>query len=93
MIDIEVRLLVDNAYERTKALLIEKREQVEKVAKALLKKEILFKSDLEDLIGLRPYEREYDIHKPAPLPAEDESIEAPAEADPAELTTLPEAEQ
>ncbi len=90
MIDIEVRGLVDAAYERTKALLEEKREQVEKVAKALLKKEILFKADLELLIGARPYEREYDIHKPAPLEAEEESILIPSEADPAELTTLPE---
>jgi len=56
MIDEEVRKLIDEGYVRTKKLLVEKREQVEKLAKELLKKEVLFKSDLEVLIGKRPYE-------------------------------------
>ena len=56
MIDEEVRKMIDIAYERTKALLGEKREQVEKLAKELLTKEVLFKSDVEELIGKRPYE-------------------------------------
>ncbi len=56
LIDEEVRALIQKAYDITKALLTEKREQLEKVAKALLEKEILFKSDLEDLIGRRPHD-------------------------------------
>jgi len=56
LIDEEVRKMIDIAYERTKALLVEKRVQVEKLAKALLTKEVLFKSDVEALIGRRPYE-------------------------------------
>ncbi len=56
MIDEEVRKMIDIAYERTKALLVDKREQVEKLAKELLTKEVLFKSDVEELIGKRPYE-------------------------------------
>jgi AFG3 family protein len=56
MIDEEVRKLIDNAYQITKKLLIEKRGDVEKLAKELLKKEVLFKSDVEALIGKRPYE-------------------------------------
>ncbi|MGN6616404.1 MAG: ATP-dependent zinc metalloprotease FtsH, partial [Ilyomonas sp.] len=56
MIDEEVRKLIDAAYERTKALLIEKREQVEILAKELLHKEVLYKSDVEALIGKRPFE-------------------------------------
>jgi cell division protease FtsH len=56
IIDTEVRLLIDNAYNRTKALLTEKKNEVEKLAKELLVKEVLFKSDLETLIGKRPYE-------------------------------------
>ena len=56
MIDEEVRKMIDISYERTKALLIDKREQVEKLAKELLTKEVLFKSDVEELIGKRPYE-------------------------------------
>ncbi len=58
-IDEEVRNIVQVAYERTKVLLNEKREQLEIIAQALLKKEILFKSDLEDLIGIRPSEIEH----------------------------------
>jgi AFG3 family protein len=56
IIDEEVRKLIDAAYERTKSLLGEKKQQVEKLAEALLEKEVLFQSDVEALIGKRPYE-------------------------------------
>ncbi|HWI90885.1 MAG TPA: ATP-dependent zinc metalloprotease FtsH [Flavisolibacter sp.] len=55
MIDEEVRKLIDNAYIRTKNLLTEKRAEVEKLAEALLDKEVLFQSDVEALIGPRPF--------------------------------------
>lgn len=58
VIDEEVRKLIDNAYKRTLNLLTEKREQLNAVAKALLEKEILFKSDLEELIGKRSFDEE-----------------------------------
>jgi cell division protease FtsH len=51
-----VRKLIDVAYLRTKALLTEKKAEVEKLAEALLEKEVLFQSDVETLIGPRPYE-------------------------------------
>ena len=54
-IDSEVKRIVDNAYDRTKKLLIEKRDQLEKIAKKLLEKEILFQNDMENLIGKRPF--------------------------------------
>jgi cell division protease FtsH len=56
LIDEEVRKLIDVAYLRTKALLTEKKAEVEKLAEALLEKEVLFQSDVETLIGPRPYE-------------------------------------
>ncbi len=56
IIDQEVRKLIDEAYIKTKELLTEKREDVEKLAKELLVKEVLFKSDVEALIGKRPFE-------------------------------------
>ncbi|GAC1416924.1 MAG: ATP-dependent zinc metalloprotease FtsH [Flavisolibacter sp.] len=56
MIDEEVRKLIDEAYERTKRLLNDKKKEVEKLAEALLDKEVLFQSDVEILIGPRPYE-------------------------------------
>jgi AFG3 family protein len=55
-IDEEVRKLIQAAYDRTLELLKDKKDQLELIAKELLKKEILFKQDLEDIIGMRPYE-------------------------------------
>jgi cell division protease FtsH len=56
LIDEEVRKLLEIAYERTKDLLREKKEDVEKLAEALLDKEVLFQSDVEKLIGRRPFD-------------------------------------
>ncbi len=56
MIDEEVRKIIDKAYERTKALLTLRKKEVEILARELLKTEVLFKSDVEQLIGKRPYE-------------------------------------
>ncbi len=55
IIDEEVRTIISNAYEKTKALLIEKRGALEKVALVLLEKEVIFQTDLVDLIGERPH--------------------------------------
>jgi AFG3 family protein len=56
LIDNEVRKLVDEAYVRTIKLLTEKRDKVEKLALALLDREVLHQNDVEDLIGKRPFE-------------------------------------
>jgi len=56
-IDDEVRILVDSCYERTKDLLLHKKNNLEIVANELLKKEIIFQSDLEKLIGKRPFSK------------------------------------
>ncbi len=58
IIDEEVRKIIDNAYSATLSLLREKKEQVEILAKALLEKEVLHKSDVEELIGKRPFKEE-----------------------------------
>lgn len=55
MIDQEVRELVAKQYERAKALLTERRHELEVIAHHLLEKEVLLKSDLEELIGPRPF--------------------------------------
>jgi cell division protease FtsH len=56
LIDQEVRELIDKVYKRTKALLIEKQEGLEALAVKLLEKEILFQSDLEEILGKRPFD-------------------------------------
>ena len=61
IIDEEVRKIIDIAYIRTKKLLTEKRDAVEKLAKELLLKEVLFQSDVEALIGKRPFEEKKSL--------------------------------
>lgn len=56
IIDQEVRKLIDLSFERTKLLLTQKKDEVKKLAEALLEKEVLFQSDVEILIGKRPFE-------------------------------------
>ena len=75
LIDEEVRKLIDTSYERTKKLLEDKKEQVIKLAEALLDKEVLFQSDVEALIGKRPYE-EKKILDDEVVPAETGEISA-----------------
>lgn len=57
MIDNEVRKLISDVYTRTKDLLIEKKEGLQKLAEKLLEKEILFQSDLEEILGKRPFDQ------------------------------------
>ena len=61
LIDNEVRKLIDEAYEKTKDLLTVKKAEVEKLANALLEREVLFQSDVEALIGKRPFEEKKSL--------------------------------
>lgn len=56
LIDSEVRAQINAVYARTKQLLLDKREGLIKLAEKLLEKEILFQSDLEEILGKRPFE-------------------------------------
>ncbi|HVM86552.1 MAG TPA: ATP-dependent zinc metalloprotease FtsH [Puia sp.] len=56
LIDEEVRKLIEEAFNRTKHLLTDKGREVKILAEALLEKEVLFQSDVEALIGKRPFE-------------------------------------
>lgn len=78
LIDQEVRKLIDMAYDKTKELLTLKRAEVEKLANALLEKEVLFQSDVEALIGKRPFEEKkslVDEVLPETTPEEETSSE------------------
>lgn len=57
LIDQEVQKIVRQAYERVKSLLESRRKELEIVAQELLKREILFQTDLEELIGKRPFDK------------------------------------
>jgi AFG3 family protein len=56
-IDKEVKAIIDVAYGRTRALLTQHRQHLDVIARELLEKEILFQSDLERLIGKRPFDK------------------------------------
>ncbi|MDB5005359.1 MAG: hflB [Mucilaginibacter sp.] len=56
LIDNEVRNQINAVYARTKQLLLDKQEGLIKLADKLLEKEILFQSDLEEILGKRPFE-------------------------------------
>lgn len=58
LIDKEVQSIIEQAYQRVKDLLTEKKNELELVAKELLEKEIIFQQDLERLIGERPFQKE-----------------------------------
>ncbi|MCF8429219.1 MAG: ATP-dependent zinc metalloprotease FtsH [Bacteroidia bacterium] len=77
LIDQEVRNLVDMCYQKTKALLNEKKELLEILAQELLKKEIIFQADLEVILGKRPYE--YRNHEIEAMDAEKVRIDTEIE--------------
>lgn len=55
LIDEEVRKIVKTAYDRTFDLITKHHEDVERVAKRLLEKEVLDRDDMIELLGKRPF--------------------------------------
>ncbi|MFN4082480.1 MAG: ATP-dependent zinc metalloprotease FtsH [Bacteroidia bacterium] len=66
MIDIEVRNLIDECYNKTKQLLTEKRDKLEELAQLLLKKEILLQNDIEEVLGKRPFDKQEETIEDEP---------------------------
>ncbi|EIW86834.1 ATP-dependent metallopeptidase Hfl [Coniophora puteana RWD-64-598 SS2] len=60
MLDAEVRKMITDAHQRTTDLLTKHREDVEKVAKLLLDKEVISREDMIDLLGKRPFANKSD---------------------------------
>jgi cell division protease FtsH len=56
LIDNRVREIIDGQYERAQQMLREHRADLELLAKALLEKEVIHKSDIERMIGPRPFQ-------------------------------------
>jgi cell division protease FtsH len=75
VIDAEVRKLSEEAYIRVKKLLLEKMEFVKIIAEELLLKEVIYKDDIEKLIGKRPFDEQIVFDE---TPA---NIEQPATTD------------
>jgi len=66
LIDEETRKLVDNAYQETIMLLDAHKNELDAIAALLLEKEVIFREDLEAILGRRPIPQTTDA--PSPLP-------------------------
>lgn len=65
-IDDEVKKMTDIAYAKTKQILLSNKEKLTLLAEKLLEKEVIFKEDLEDIFGKRPYDKPEEILSPKP---------------------------
>ncbi len=66
MIDVEARKIIEEQYLRAQNLLRDKRKELDALANLLLEKEVLFKDDLEALIGKRPFEKQEPVQENNP---------------------------
>ncbi|KAI9060608.1 ATP-dependent metallopeptidase Hfl [Trametes sanguinea] len=92
MLDEEVRKMIIDAHQRTRELLTKHKDDVEKVAKLLLEKEVITREDMINLLGPRPFANRKDAmdkwleenspERSAPPPLEAEST-GPADPTPA----------
>ncbi|GIV42022.1 MAG: ATP-dependent zinc metalloprotease FtsH [Vicingaceae bacterium] len=58
MIDEEVKKLIDTAYKKTLEILSHNRDKLDLLAKKLLEKEVIYKEDLEEILGKRPWDKD-----------------------------------
>jgi ATP-dependent metalloprotease FtsH len=67
-IDEEVKKMTDIAYAKTRQILVSNKEKLTVLAEKLLEKEVIFKEDLEDIFGKRPFDKPEDSHSPDAIP-------------------------
>jgi ATP-dependent Zn protease len=70
--------MTDVAYAKTKRILMNNKEKLTVLAEKLLEKEVIFKEDLEDIFGKRPFDK--------PEESEVKKVEAP-QANPPEVNS------
>lgn len=61
VIDKEISTIIEEQYQRAITILSENRQKLEKLADILIEREVIFKDDLEELFGKRPFEKISDI--------------------------------
>ncbi len=88
MIDQEVSDMVETAYERTKKILLENRDKLERLAEELLVKEVIFKENLETILGKRQWEKpEPAVFKKEDEPSTNGAAKSEVNGDSAEATS------
>lgn len=61
MIDFEISNLIETAYKRAINLLNENRDKLDSLAQVLIDKEVIFREDLENIFGKRPFDKDKDM--------------------------------
>ena len=62
LIDTEIKKIIEQAYSRAKEILSENRDKLEELASILLKKEVIFREDLETIFGKRPFDESHEFN-------------------------------
>jgi ATP-dependent metalloprotease FtsH len=81
VIDEEVSKIIESAYERAKDLLTKNKDLLNRLAKTLLEKEVIFKEDLEEVLGHRQFDIAEEIAS-NPLPIDNLAVDTPSEETP-----------
>ncbi len=56
-IDTEVKRLIDEAYGRAKEIILASRDKLDKLAEVLYEREVIFRDDVEQIYGPRPWDK------------------------------------
>lgn len=75
LIDQEIKQIIEKQYDRAKQILTENKDKLTMLAKSLIEKEVIFKDDLVDIFGKRPFEKEEDEPQPESPQAEEQITE------------------
>lgn len=81
IIDEEVSAVIERAYERAKDILSSHRDKLEALADSLLQNEVIFREDVERILGARPFKTDKQLAAPSPEAATEAATESAPEAD------------
>jgi len=71
VIDSEIKKIIEEAYERAKKILLENKDKLHQLAEILLKKEVIFREDLEHIFGKRAFEDSNELASAQTIAPED----------------------
>ncbi len=87
-IDEEVSKMVEEAYQRALSILSANKENLDKLAHLLITREVIFREDLEDIFGKRPFEEDSITAEIAQEEKSEEKDEKPEKSSTEETETL-----
>ena len=81
IIDEEVSAVIERAYDRAKEILSSHRDKLEALADSLLQNEVIFREDVERILGARPFGTDKQLEAPAAEAAVEAAPDVAPEAD------------